>query len=324
VSLTRYLFHGVLLDSEIPLPEAMRTHARGRGVRIQRADTPADPPTGDRIEWYNRWALAGAPDGRRHTWLSFGRVNDGYVLSFPDFADFEISSTGDRVRCRAADGLPASTFRHLLLDQVLPLALSQSGELVLHASAVHVPRFGTIAFAGPSGAGKSTLAAALATRGCQLLSDDSLRISPQASAIVAEPGYPGVRLWRETSRSLGLDGRATDAVAHYTRKQRLTGACLPFRKRASPLRLICVLGRRRTASPSRTRTLSTRDSLVALVRYTFVMDAEDRDQLSRMFSGLASIVAKIPVVRLDVRRAGQGLPRTADEVLALARTAADS
>ena len=322
VSIIRYLLHGVPLESEIALPEVVRSRTRDGGVLIERTDTPPN----DRVEWFNRWQITGPPGTKtQRTWLSFGRVSGGYLLRFPDLADFEISSTGDRVRCRAIDGLPASTFRHLLLDQVLPLALSQSGNLVLHASAVHVPRFGTIAFAGRAGAGKSTLAAALTTHGCQLMSDDSLLISLKQAAVLAMPGYPGVRLWGDSSRGLRLDGRRASEVAHYTRKQRLSGASLPFRHVASPLRVLFILGRRRSQKrASRMQKLTSRDALVALVRYAYLLDVQDRSQLARTFRDLASIAVRVPVVRLDVRHAGSSLTRAAAEVLDLARRAVDS
>jgi hypothetical protein len=317
-----YLFHGVPLHSDIPLPEVTRSRARGRGVLIQRTETPVS----EKIEWFHRWQIPAGPQARQqNTWMSFGRLQDGYLLRLKDLADFEISSAGDRVRCRSVDDLPASTLRHLLLDQILPLALRQSGRLVLHASAVHVPRFGAIAFAGPAGAGKSTLAAALATRGCQLVSDDSLLVSLDRPVVSAVPGYPGVRLWRDSSRSLRLDGDAATAVAHYTRKQRLSGASLPFRRLPSPLRVVVVLGRRRAQShASRTRRLTSRDALVSLVRSTYLLDVQDRRQLARMFGDLASLAARVPVVRLDVRHAGTSLARAAVEVLDLARRAVDS
>lgn len=318
----RYILHGVPLDSEIALPEVTRSRARGRGVLIQRGNAP----TSERIEWFHRWQLAAGPRAKQQTpWMSFGRLHAGYLLRVNGLADFEISSAGDRIRCRSMDGLPASTLRHLLLDQVLPLTLSQSGRFVLHASAVHVPRFGTIAFAGPAGAGKSTLAAALAMRGCPLVSDDSVLVAFEEPTILALPGYPGVRLWRDSSRGLRLEGHRATAVAHYTRKQRLTGASLPFRQLASPLRVIFVLGRGRSQThASRTRRLTARDALVSLVRYTYVLDVQDRRQLARIFSDLASIAARVPVARLDVRHAGASLTRAAGEVLALARAAVDS
>jgi hypothetical protein len=317
-----YLLHGVPLESDIPLPEVARSRARGRGVRIQRSEMPAS----ETIEWFHRWQIAGGPrTAQQNTWMLFGRLHDGYLLRLNDLADFEISSAGDRVGCRALDDLPAATLRHLLLDQILPLALSQAGRLVLHASAVHVPRFGSIAFVGPAGAGKSTLAAALTSRGCQLVSDDSLLVALDQPTLFALPGYPGVRLWRDSSRGLRLEGYRATAVAHYTRKQRLTGRSLPFRQLASPLRVIFVLGRRRTRQrASRTRVLTARDALVSLVSHTYLLDVQDRRQLTRMFGDLASIAARLPVARLDVRHAGKSLTRAAAEVLALARSFADS
>jgi hypothetical protein len=76
--------------------------------------------------------------------------------------------------------------------------------------------------------------------------------------------------------------------------------------------------------PSRSRGLSSRDRLLSLVRYTYVMDVQDRHQLSQMFGNLAIVVARVPVVELGVRHGEPSLLRAADEVLALARAAMDS
>jgi hypothetical protein len=127
-------------------------------------------------------------------------------------------------------GLPRTTFRHLLLDQVLSLVLSQSGHFVLHASAVHSNEFGTVAFVGHAGSGKSTLGGALGIRGCSVASDDCLVVADVGGTPMVVPGYPGLRLWRDS-----------------------------------------------------------------LAPYVYLMDVEDRDQLSRMFSQLATLATLVRI-----------------------------
>ena len=217
-----------------------------------------------------------------------------------------MSAAGDRIRCRPAPRLATTTLRHLLLDQVLPLAVSRHGklvQLVLHASAVHVPRIGAIAFAGPTGCGKSTVAAALGLRGCPTITDDCLIIAGARGRRSILPGYPGVRLWRKTARALGLGGG--DPVTHYSSKRRLD-AEMPFRRRPSPLRAIFALGRRVPPNrPACAIPLQSRDRLMALAPYTYLLDVGDRRQLAQTFSALSAIVTELPVQRLRLRDASR-------------------
>jgi hypothetical protein len=211
----------------------------------------------------------------------------------------------------------------LLLDQVLPLAMSRRGELVLHASAVHVQGFGAISFVGLAGCGKSTLAAALGMQHCAVVTDDALVVTRDDGQCYALPGYPGLRLWRDSARALAIDRGRTATVAHYTAKRRLAAGRLTFRDRPAPLRAIAVLGRRvRRTGHSRVQALAAREALMAVAPFAYVMDAGDRQQLHRMFDGLAGVVADVPVFRVAVRDDQRNLVAAAGELLDGLRVAA--
>ena len=178
-----YKLHGVTVASELALAGVRRSAARGRAaihISVVRSAVPVD----EDIEFFHSWRIKGT---RGRPWLSIGRRAGGYLLRFPDLADFDVSAAGDRIACRPSARLAGSTLQHLLLDQVLPLALSRSGRLVLHASAVHVPRLGCVAIVGPTGSGKSTLAAALGLRGCSVVTDDCLVVERRFGG---QPGCP--------------------------------------------------------------------------------------------------------------------------------------
>jgi pimeloyl-ACP methyl ester carboxylesterase len=315
----KYQLYGVTVASAIALRGVRRSSSHGPPrISIELGAAPG----GDPLDAFHSWRV---PGRRSRPWLSIGRFADGYRLRFPDMADFEVSTAGDRITCRPVARLARSTLRHLLLDQVLPLALSRSGRLVLHASAVHIPRLGSVAFVGPTGCGKSTLAAALGLRGCQVMTDDCLVVyhgekSAENPASLAVPGYPGLRLWLDSARGLGLEREAATHVAHYTTKRRLVTGAVKFRTSPSPISAVFVLGRRRRPSESaRTRALGSRDRLMSLAPYTYVMDVEDRRQLSQMFRSLATLAAHVPIVRLSVPDSRRRVLETAVEVLDVAR-----
>ena len=106
-----------------------------------------------------------SPDGT--LWAAFYRKKAGFLLRFPELADFEISADGRCVRCIPALDISDATTEHLYLNQILPLALSKAGKLVFHASAVELVGCAT-AFVASSGRGKSTLAAGFAVNGHNL------------------------------------------------------------------------------------------------------------------------------------------------------------
>ena len=312
-----YAFHDLIVESDLPLPELPRSKRRP-SLSIRVVDHIPD----DDARWFHHWHVRNQSGRARRTpWLSFAHVRDGRgdLLRLPELADFGVSGDGLEIACAPAARVPRVTLRHLLLDQVLPLVLHLRGRLALHASAVEIPGFGAIAFAGPAGAGKSTLAAAMASRGGVVVTDDCLVFWGDDTPPAIVPGYPGVRLWPDSIRRLRLGGRATP-VAHYTRKRRALTGRAGSRRAPVPLRVLFVLGPR-TKRPGRTRvrSLTVRDRLMSLVPFTWVIDVADRASLARVFDQLCGVVARVPVARLTVGQSGGGLPRTADEVLALAR-----
>ena len=141
---------------------------------------------------FHTWAF---PDGT--PWTEFYRENGGYLLRFPDLADFRVSADGLEVTGFPVPGVSESTSQHLYLNQVLPLVLSKLGKLVFHASAVEVPG-GAVAFAAESGRGKSTLAASFAVNGFRFLTDDGLVLEPVADGYQVQPSHPSIRLWEDS------------------------------------------------------------------------------------------------------------------------------
>src|SRR5208283_3180713 len=65
---------------------------------------------------FHTWA---ARDGS--PWLHFYRLNGGYLLRFPELADFEVSAAADDLVCFPAPDASEATVEHLYLSQVRPL-----------------------------------------------------------------------------------------------------------------------------------------------------------------------------------------------------------
>lgn len=250
-------------------------------------------------QWYLRSRL---PGGR--TWLRCGKAAGGYVLSFADIADFVVDGAGSHtVCCNAGGDVSLETVRHLLIDQVLPLIVNLRGRDALHATAVATHR-GVCAFTGPAGSGKSTLAASFVLSGYPLVCDDCLAVV-ERKAIMALPGYPGLRLWDDSIRALGASSRNLKPVAHYTAKSRWQDHSrrAGFCSTAHRLARIYLLERARSNKRSARvliQELAPADALMGLVKAAYRLDITDRAMLTRQFQFLSRVAERVPVKRLIV------------------------
>jgi hypothetical protein len=286
--MTFYKVSGLTVESNIPLPEL--PHADGRESLCDFQLLPAQGSRPAPYQWFQHWIL---PDGK--VWLSFAKYRSGYLLRFPAMADFLLSADGKQIRCYPDPDTPLETIRHLFLDQVIPLLLSQWGKLVLHASAVAAPE-GAIAFIGMTGMGKSTLTASFAEQGFPLLTDDCLLLEERGGELFATPSYPGLRLWDDVTSVLFAHAPSAFQVAHYTDKKRLgvNNGWLRFCPDAVALLRIYILLPPEEVSGAkaiRIAPLPPREAFSELIRYAFRLDITDRKRLREEFESLSRMVA---------------------------------
>lgn len=295
-----YTVCGLTIASEIELPELVVAGGQtgpNLFVRVSRSRPRSD----SHADWFITWKF---PDGE--LWLSCGKVEGGYLLSFPGFADFRVDASGREVVCHPGSDTPADTLRHLLLDQVLPLILNLRGREALHATSVLTP-FGVCAFAGRAGAGKSTLAADFMRAGFPVLSDDCLGLERCGNQIRVTPSYPGVRIWDDTRLALFGDATEGPSVAHYTSKRRVLPDARVRALPADPQPLTRVYsltppvtGEGTNAVDSKIESLSFGASLMELIKFAFRLDVTDRVMLQRQFRFFEQVAARVTVRRLQV------------------------
>ena len=262
------------------------------------------------LRWSVLWRQS---DGA--SWVEVARSADAYYARVIGFADFCITSTAVRVAPR--EGARSSTIRHLLLDQVLPLALAAEGHLVLHASALFSEGkiFG---IAGPAGTGKSTLAAALQREGWSVASDDGLVVREQGSEVVAVPAYPGLRLWPDAAERTGVMPFAVSEVAEYTAKLRVSLAATT-RLETAPLVCVYVI---QHGDAVKIEPLTARDATVVLIEHAYRADLTDRAALAAQLGACARLATRIRVCRLVMPRDLAQLAAVAGAVNAHARVEA--
>ena len=241
------------------------------------------------VPWSTVWRQA---DGR--PWAQTARSGDAFYISIAGFADFRISRS--TITVGASASARGSTIRHLLLDQVLPLALAAEGHLVLHAAAVHRQGLGTIALAGAAGSGKSTLAASLRREGWTVVSDDGVVVDQSGEVPIAIGAYPGLRVWPDAAAATGLSSLAVTEVAEYSAKARV---CAHEIHRPAPLRAIYVI---ESGADCRIERLSARDAVMAITAHAYRAEPDDRDALAAQLDACAMLNSRVGTFRIVVPR----------------------
>lgn len=246
-------------------------------------------------------------------WTEFYRSGDGYLLRFPDLADFEVSADGTEVVAHPAEGTDEITVEHLYINQLVPLALSRQGRPAFHASAVTVPG-GAVAFLGKTGMGKSTLAASFALQDAEFLTDDALLIEETTDGCLALPSHASVRLWEDSVEALvGDDIPKAHAISYTDKARLLAGDALAYSADPQPLLAAFVLEREDVAAVD-IRTLTGLDRYMAWVGNSFLLDIEDHDLLARHFEWTHRISGSVPTFALDYPRDYGILPNVRDAV----------
>ncbi len=243
-------------------------------------------------------------------YLRMARVENGFFLRFPDWADFVVSRDGAAITCRPAPGIPIDTVRHLLLGQVLPRAMGLLRDPTLHGSAVS-REDGAVGFLGQTGQGKSTLALSFARSGWTLLGDDCLLLRTLGTGVEVVPSGVGVRLWPDSAEGL-LSGRPPlPTVAHYTDKLRVDDGVggLVLADRPVPLRRLYVLDPQEdAAAPPAIGPLDEREAFEVLLPHVMRLSPADSERLRREFEFLTRLVKKVVLRRLRFPWAFEQLP----------------
>jgi len=244
------------------------------------------------------------PDGR--LWARYFHTENGYLLRYPDLADFHVARDGSSVACAPAPDVGHESPNHVYLNQVLPLAASAQGKLVLHGSAVEIDD-AAVAFVAWSGRGKSTLAASFAISGYRFLTDDGLVLDDAGGLYRVLPSHPSIRLWHDSEAALIPPGTQTAPPLEFTEKSRfLAGSGIAFCDRPRPLRRVYLLGD--GSAPDVTfLQVGAAEALVASAMHSILLDVEERPLLASHFNAVARIARQPIFYRLDYPRRYEAL-----------------
>jgi len=307
-----YRLYGLVVDSNDPLPGVPSALDAKVDLRVQFLSSQKAQPSPCR--WFMQWRFPGG-----ELWLSFAKMDGGYLMRFEELGDFFIHEGGGEIVCMPRPGISSITITHLLLNQVIPLVINLRGREALHASAVITPH-GIIAFSGPAGSGKSTIAGSFFAAGYSLISDDCLALIEKDGDICGMAAYPGLRLWGDTFKWLFGNSRPSKPVAQYTDKQQVH---IMTKEQAIPAKFQPLKRLYTIADPSEIdgkkniaiEPLSLRESFIALVRCTFRLDITDANMLRRQFHFFERFVSDVPIRRLIFPRDFRLLPFLREAIL---------
>jgi hypothetical protein len=187
-----------------------------------------------------------------------------------------------------------------LLGPVMGFVLRLRGIVSLHASGVAIGDR-AIAIAGIPGAGKSTTAAAFASTGFPVLSDDLVALADKGAQFFVQPGYPRVNLWPDSVRRLFGSEDALPRITPTWEKRYLPlgGNGHHFASTPLPLGAIYILDSRNAALTTPVlEDVSGEAAFMALVANTYVNYLLDRDMRRTEFEILGRVASEIPIRRV--------------------------
>jgi hypothetical protein len=239
-------------------------------------------------------------------------LDDTAMFTFDDTGHYSVRNGSDVVVDAKPDADPAVLRLHIFAS-VMGMICHQRGLLVLHASAV---AFGNraVAFTGPPGAGKSTLAAHCLAAGGRLVADDVLVLSfDEQGGVLAHPGMPNVKLWRDALTSLGRDADGLRPDWFRAEKFHLPADGV---QTSIPLARLFVLGTDCDAGDGEYAPLRGREAAGALIANTYrveYLDAANRRDAH--FRDCIRLASAIDVVWLKREPGSARLPATAATIM---------
>jgi hypothetical protein len=236
------------------------------------------------------------PDDGAPRWFSWFRTSDGLRLRWEGLAEFSIRDRGRTILGRPLASGWYEAFAHQLLTQVISFALLERGVEHLHSTVVQVDDV-AVAFTAAPGAGKSTLAAGFVRAGHRLVTDDVLVLRTSRGRLMAQPGYPRMRLVEEAAERVVPD-LAASAVPHPLGTKRVVA--VPAASWASdPIPLARIYELSPGARSVRLGTLQGRRAFRTLAENTYNALITDARRLERHLTYTASLAGAVPVKRLS-------------------------
>ena len=309
--------HGLVIRGDVTLPGIAHAHASTPDVVLELVDALPAPVTA-RLRY-----RAGAADdvGARVEIVDDARGHVAFRYGDGTAIDVDHRARPARIRAAIAPGQTLEDLTAYLYGPVLGFLLRAWSRLALHASCVRIDD-GAVLIAGAAGAGKSTTAAALATHGYAVVSDDLTALTLDDGAAIAWPAFDHLRLW-PTSQSLVLgDAASLQRITPTWDKRRFPLDGAAFADVPCPVRAIVVLRERRSDARLVARALTPAHAVIKLATLTYANYLLDAPMRAHELIQLGALVRAVPVVAVTPPAGREGLGHLCDAIVRAAATRA--
>jgi len=286
-----YTAYGLNIQSALPLPELVPQHGK------------ADPARGRTCVFIRFGKVEHLPAQANGAPRYLRATSQGVHFFYQDVGKFFVRH-GDEIIVDPAPGVEEETLRLFILGPTLGILLHQRGLPVFHASAVAFPipqgdvPAGAAAFLAPKGGGKSTLAAALHTRGYDLVADDLIALDDQGGRLLVRPGFPQFKLWPDAVKAIGESPELLPVLRPQFEK-RAHRISQGFAQNSLPLRCVFLLDLGQTPEVV---PLSSREALLGVMPHWYGALGQGELLpglgLDRHMAECVQLVKKVPIYAL--------------------------
>ncbi len=247
---------------------------------------------------YNSRLIDGLDESNLIVWKIAN--GDWFRLRYRDGTEFFVDRKGTELWASWLDPFTLEDTATYLLGPVFGFLLRLRGVTCLHASSIAIDDR-AVALIGPPGAGKSTTAAAFVRMGYPVLSEDVVALDDLGNCFMVRPGYPLIRLWPESVKTLFGSPDALPLLTPNWNKRYLdlTGSGGGFQSEPLPLAAVYLLNPRSDdpAAPY-IEAVPGQEALMSLVANTYTNYLLDQEMRAREFDLLGRLIANVPVRRI--------------------------
>ena len=315
-----YTAFGKIIESDLYLPHISVARGGTPCIKIHRH-------AGDGLRCGGAQPVYELVDSAGDLIYRLERRDGQYLWWYPEAGHFAVSRDGRSINWAAEDAKRADVAA-VLTGPVLGLALQLQGQINLHGSAVVIDE-SAVGLVAPSHFGKSTLAAALMTKGCQLLTDGIIALEARSGRMRVLPSSPRLKLWPGTLEGLlhHMEWREFPRLASWLEKRVVrAGDVGDVCRSARPLAALFLLAPAAPDSEIEVQPLRAREALLALVAngYNAPLLTLEPDLQASQLELFGRIVQATPVYVIRYPWTFERLGELTDAILAYGRATLES
>lgn len=229
------------------------------------------------------------PENAIITGKNFKSFEDSIYLFWDEVGIFKIEN-GSKITFEMHPHADNELIQMFIMGTVMGVLLQQRGYHILHASASNI-KGKAVAFLGNSGFGKSTLAMNLYKIGNPVICDDYLPVIIHKNTIKVKPGFPRLKLSKESIDSNNIDPKDVIVFGDHL-KTNYVKTEQGFLPNDIPLKAIYILRPNKNLT---IRKFKPQEALKNLLAYSYTIKSLTLSKRANNLKDNSFIVDNIPV-----------------------------